>query len=721
MTDYLASLNSAQRQAVECTQGPLLILAGPGSGKTRVITHRAAYLAGKCGISPFRILAVTFTNKAANVMKERLAVLCGDYADDMTVGTFHAICARILRHEGIAIGIDPNYVIYDQDDSLSVIKRALDVVGLDPKQFSPSAIAHAISAAKAVMVSPKDYEGNGQEHFNDVVKKVYAIYQQLLIESSALDFDDLLYKTVQLFRQCPQVLSNYQSRYEHIMVDEFQDTNPIQYVLIKMLAAEHGNICVVGDPDQSIYSWRAADVRNILNFEKDYPRAKVVSLGQNYRSTKCILETASSIIAANRQRKPIELWTENGTGEPVTIHEAYSAQEEAQFVLNEVKRLATRGIPLNGCAVMYRTNAQSRAIEEAAVRCGVNYRLVAGTRFYERREVKDIIAYLRLISNPADTVSLLRIINVPQRGIGRQSLGELTGWAASKSISLHEALKQVIASGPSSKSPVSSRALNSMDKFYSMLDGLIRRGRELPLLELFDTVIARSAYKDYLSADPERDERWENILELRSVAQQYSELEPGEALTSFLERVSLVSDVDAYDENAQALTLITLHQAKGLEFPVVFIVGMEEGVLPHYRSFDDPAQMEEERRLCYVGVTRASQCLYLLRAYRRHLMGGSSANLPSRFLKDIPGHLIAYNGQVVLRRKENEAYREAEEMPEVSMPEFKAGDRVRHGQFGEGVVIDYQPVHNDAEVLVDFEWTGVKKLLFSFAKLEKMG
>jgi DNA helicase-2/ATP-dependent DNA helicase PcrA len=720
MTDYLTSLNSAQRQAVEQTKGPLLILAGPGSGKTRVITHRAAHLVRSCCVSPFSILAVTFTNKAANVMKERLVELADSAVDDMTIGTFHAICARILRRDGLAIGVNPSFVIYDKDDTLSLIKRALDAIGLDPKQYSLTAITHAINTAKANMLPPQEYEGDNQGYFDDVVKRVYAKYQQLLTESNALDFDDLLLKTVQLFQQCNDVLAKYQARYEYIMVDEFQDTNPIQYALVKMLAAKHGNICVVGDPDQSIYSWRAADVHNILNFEKDYPQARVTFLEQNYRSTKCILEAASSIISSNRQRKPIDLWTDNDNGELLTVVEAYSSQEEAQFILNEIDRLTRCGISLSGCAVMYRTNAQSRAIEEACIRHGTNYRLVAGTRFYERREVKDIIAYLRLIINPADSVSLLRIINVPQRGIGKRSLGELSAWASSKGASLYETLQMAVDFGENTKPPINSRALRSMDTFFNLLSGLITDSKKVSLPELFDMVVSRSAYQEYLSSDPEREERWDNIQELRSVAEQYTDLDTWEALASFLERVSLVSDVDSYDEKAKAITLITLHQAKGLEFPAVFIVGLEEGVLPHYRSFDDPAQMEEERRLCYVGITRAKQRLYLLRAFKRNLMGGANTNLESRFLKDIPDHLIDSGRRPQGNEKKLSNWGD-ETLSVVELPELKTGDRVRHNQFGEGVVVDYQPVRDDAEVVVEFQWSGVKKLLFSFARLEKMG
>ncbi len=443
--DILAELNPAQRAAVEAINGPVLILAGPGSGKTRVITHRIAYLVRVVGVNPRRIMAVTFTNKAAREMEARLGQLVSGSVKDLTLGTFHAICARILRQEGQAIGIDPKFTIYDDDDQISLLKRSLQELNLDPKQFAPRAIQSAITAAKSQTITPEEYHRHSRSYFEEVVQRVYERYQKLLTAASALDFDDLLMQAVLLFRQHPDILARYQSRYLHIQVDEFQDTNLVQYELMKQLAGKYRNICVVGDPDQSIYSWRSADLRNILNFEKDYPDAKVVLLEQNYRSTKAILETASHVISANKQRKPKELWTENEPGEPPCIIETYSGEEEAQFVVNEVDRLVRAGEARHGdCAVMYRTNAQSRLLEEAFIRYGMPYKLVAGTRFYERREVKDIIAYLRLIQNPYDTVSLLRIINVPQRGIGQRSLDELTRWAQSHGVPEFRALQMLI-------------------------------------------------------------------------------------------------------------------------------------------------------------------------------------------------------------------------------------------------------------------------------------
>ncbi len=723
MTDCLTGLNPAQKKAVEQISGPVLILAGPGSGKTRVIVHRVAYLIKVCGVNPRRIMAVTFTNKAAREMLERLNKMVSGYVKELTLGTFHAICARILRQDGKAINVSPRFVIYDDDDQVSLIKRAIADIDLDPGQHSPQAIASTISAAKSQMKGPEAYMEQAGSYFEKVVARIYERYQQLLEQSTALDFDDLLLKAVWLFNKEPEVLKKYQSRYLHIMVDEFQDTNLVQYQLVRQLAGKHKNICVVGDPDQSIYSWRSADVRNILNFEKDYPETKLVCLEQGYRSTKKILAAAAGIISANRQRKPINLWTDNETGEQLSLVETYNQQEEAQFVVSEIERLVDRGdARLGDCAVMYRTNAQSRALEEAFIRYGTPYKLVAGTRFYERREVKDIIAYMRLIQNTDDDVSLLRVINVPQRGIGQRSTGELTTWAKSKELSLYKSL-ELLANDGEKKSSFNSRATKLFLDFYSMIKEFVDKSREIELLSLLDLVIDRTDYREHLQKGQGGEERLENILELRTVAQQYQNLEPGEGLTAFLEGVALVSDVDDLDETKDTVTLITLHQAKGLEFPIVFIVGAEEGILPHFRSLDDPAQMEEERRLCYVGVTRAKNKVYLIRALRRNLMGGTTANEASRFLKDIPKNLI-FSGDLWSGEESQLSGRlsswDESQMPPVPVSELKSGDRVRHNQFGEGVVMGCQPLRDDAEILVDFRMAGTKKLLLSFARLEKL-
>jgi DNA helicase-2/ATP-dependent DNA helicase PcrA len=725
--DILATLNPAQREAVEAIEGPVLILAGPGSGKTRVITHRIAYLIKSCGVSPHNIMAVTFTNKAAREMKERLEQLLGQAVEALTLGTFHAICARILRREGKAIGLESSFVIYDEEDQLSLTKQALEELNLDPKQYAPRALHSAISAAKSRLIGPKDYAQRVSSYFEEIVHRIYQRYQQLLSQGRAVDFDDLLMKTVQLFQDHPQILSRYQSRYVHILVDEFQDTNIVQYMLMKHLAGKYRNLCVVGDPDQSIYSWRFADLRNILSFEKDYPEAKVVFLEQNYRSTKTILDVASDIISVNMQRKPKKLWTENEDGTSVIVIESYNAEEEAQSVVNEIEKLADQEqISLKDCAVMYRVNAQSRALEETFLRYGVPYRLVGGTRFYQRREVKDIIAYLRLIHNPQDNFSLTRIINVPVRGIGQRTLSHLQDWAKAHETSLFEALKQVSHNVIASevKQSLPSRIIQALAGFDAAVAELIARSRELNLSGLLDEILEHTRYREYILNKEDGEERWENIMELKSVASEYDELDPQEALAAFLEKVSLVSDIDELDEKADAVTLITLHQAKGLEFPAVFIVGLEEGILPHRRSFNDPEEMEEERRLCYVGITRAKKRLYLLRSYRRSLFGGSTANPPSRFLQDISPNLISPRGLW----EESPTPVASSDFNRDSQPSFqplstlmlKVGDHVHHSKFGPGIVMNCLPTRDDQELTVAFEEAGVKKLLASLAPLEKI-
>jgi DNA helicase-2/ATP-dependent DNA helicase PcrA len=721
--DILATLNPAQREAVEAIKGPVLILAGPGSGKTRVITHRVAYLVKLCGVSPHHIMAVTFTNKAAREMKERLEQLLGQTVEALTLGTFHAICARILRREGEATGLESSFVIYDEDDQLKLVKQVLEELNLDPKQYAPQALRSAIGAAKSRLVSPEDYARQVNSYFEEIVHRVYQRYQQLLSQGQAVDFDDLLMKTVQLFQDHPHILTRYQSKYVHILVDEFQDTNIVQYMLMKHLAGKYRNLCVVGDPDQSIYYWRFADLRNILSFEKDYPEAKVVFLEQNYRSTKTILEVASDIISANVQRKPKKLWTENENGASVTVIESYNAEEEAQSVVNEIEKLiGQEQISLKDCAVMYRVNAQSRALEETFLRYGVPYKLVGGTRFYQRQEVKDIIAYLRVIHNPQDNVSLTRIINVPGRGIGQKTINTLQSWAKAHDVSLFEALKQVSQNAIASeaKQSLSPHIIQALAGFNALMAELTTQSHELGLSGLLDEILGHTGYREYILSKEDGEERWENIMELKSVAGEYDGLDLKEALTEFLEKISLVSDIDELDEKTDAVTLITLHQAKGLEFPVVFIVGLEEGILPHRKSFDDPEQMEEERRLCYVGITRAKKRLYLLRSYRRSLFGGSTANPPSRFLQDISHHLISPRGLwEESPTPVANAYSQPSPRPSSTLT-LKVGDHVHHSKFGSGIVMNCLPTRDDQELIVAFEEAGVKKLLASLAPLEKI-
>ncbi|MBM3148851.1 MAG: AAA family ATPase, partial [Chloroflexi bacterium] len=717
--DVLANLNPAQKQAVKTIKGPLLIIAGPGSGKTRVITHRVAYLIKTCGVSPHHIMAVTFTNKAAKEMMERLEKLLGQMSESLTLGTFHAICARILRREGKAMGLDSHFVIYDDEDQLSLIKQCLQELDLDPKQYSPKAIQNAIDFAKSQLLSPIEYAEQARSYFEEIVHRVYERYQHHLTQSQGVDFDDLLMKTVQLFDKHPEILRKYQNRYLHILVDEFQDTNTTQYTLIKQLAGKHRNVCVVGDPDQSIYSWRFADIRNILSFEKDFPDARVALLEQNYRSTKSILDVASYIISANSQRKPKELWTENEDGVPVSVIATYNEGEEAQFVISEIQRLARDGIAPGGYAVMYRVNAQSRALEEAFMRYGVPYRLVGGTRFYQRREIKDVIAYLRLIQNPNDNISLSRVINVPTRGIGQRTLGELSAWATDQNLTLYQALKNVAEKkGP----PLAPRASYALTSFLGIIDELIAKRQDLRLTALMDELLERTGYGEYVRKEEDGEDRWENITELYTVAREYDDHSPEEALASFLEKVSLVSDIDELQEGVDAVTLITLHQAKGLEFPVVFIVGMEEGLLPHRRSMDDRDQLEEERRLCYVGVTRAQKRVYLLYAYRRSLFGSSTGGIRSRFLADIPSHLVAKKGQWDAEKKDEDdftpvttIYARERGKPTKVLLDLKVGDHVHHQVFGDGVVVNCSPRKDDQEITVSFSDVGTKRLLLSLA------
>ena len=751
-TDILQELNPQQREAAEHIDGPLLIIAGPGSGKTRVITHRIAYLVRVCGVSAYRIAAVTFTNKAAREMRQRLHALLGADARDLTMSTFHAFCAMVLRREGDIIGLDRNFAIYDNADQLALLKRSMTEVNVDPKQSSPRAIQSRISSAKSQLIG---VEGFAQEsYFDEIVHRVYERYQELLSQSSAVDFDDLLLRTHFLLEQFPEVAGKYQNRFVHLMIDEFQDTNVAQYAIARQLGQRYRNLCVVGDPDQSIYSWRNADIRNILSFQSDYPEAKVIALEENYRSTQTILDAAQKLIAPNEERVEKELWTRNGRGVPIVVGEGYNEQEEAQFVVRELERLVREeGLSRGDVAVMYRVNAQSRALEESCLRYGVPYQLVGSVRFYQRQEIKDLTAYLRLIANPNDDVSFARVANVPLRGIGQRTLDDLTRLARDKGVSMYSAFQEVSQSdgSPDQASALPSRSTRALTKFVEIVQALASESESLDLVQLIDLVLERSGYKRYVQDEAERgEERWENIQEFRNTARDYLDLGGRDALTAFLERVALVSDTDNLDEEVDALTLITLHQAKGLEFTVVFIVGMEEGILPHSRSMDSEAEMEEERRLCYVGFTRAKERLYLHRAFRRGFRGGSEPSMPSRFLADIPQELIVSprpsvakpvgsagwtpaqgrspivraaaktgNGRQGHDADPTEASRDQEALE--SMPELATGDKVRHATFGDGIVVSTEPSGDDFQVTVAFaEGNGVKRLLLSLAPLEKV-
>ena len=736
--DILEGLNAKQREAVETIDGPLLIIAGPGSGKTRVITHRVAYLVRSCGVSPYRIAAVTFTNKAAREMRDRLDILLGDSARDLTAGTFHSFCARVLRREGHHLGLDRNFAIYDAADQISVIKRGMSDANVDAKQFSPRTVLSRISSAKSQLVSAEGLALNQETYLDEIVHRVYERYEQLLAQSSAVDFDDLLLKTHALFRQFPEAAERYGGRYVQFMIDEFQDTNVAQYEIAKQLCETHRNICVVGDPDQSIYSWRNADIRNILSFQTDYPEAKVVALEESYRSTQTILDAAHELIAPNQGRVDKDLWTRNGRGVPIVVSEGYTEREEALSVVRELERLVRNdGFRRSDMAVMYRVNAQSRALEEACLRYGIPYQLVGSLRFYQRQEIKDLTAYLRLVANPDDDVSYARVANVPLRGIGQRTLYELTRLAGESGTSMSAAVRTMSPGDSADRqiaAPLAARSARALTDFQQLIDGLVVESETLSLVELIDLVLKRTGYQQYVLGEDERgEERLENLQEFRNAARDFLDLDGRDALTAFLESVALVSDTDNLDEKTDAVTLITLHQAKGLEFAVVFIVGMEEGLLPHIRSMDSEAEIEEERRLCYVGVTRAKQRLYLHRAFRRGFRGGFEPSEPSRFLADIPRRLIVApgsraqagaalgsragsggNGAGAERRVQGQA-------PPSPQKAFATGDRVRHATFGDGIVTDSKPSGNDVEVTVAFrEGQGVKRLLLGFAPLERV-
>src|SRR5881227_972446 len=662
-TTLLAGLNEPQKRAVTTTDGPLLILAGPGSGKTRVITHRMAYLVQHEQISPWRILGVTFTNKAAKEMRERLEKLVGiSESKEMTIGTFHAICARVLRIEAdhlAPLGLNKSFVILDTEEQIALIKQAVKDLNLDEKQHKPVTMQALISRAKNDLLGPEQMAERAAKYIEEVAARVYKVYQKLLRANNSVDFDDLLLLTEQLWRREPDVLHHYQMRWQYIHVDEFQDCNLPQYKLIRLLgygtSDRHeglGNVCVVGDDDQMIYSWRGASSENVIRFEEDFPRAKIIMLEQNYRSTQSILDAAQNVVRRNRLRKDKKLWTALGSGEKIMVYEAHNEEEEGLFVAREISRLLARGqIEKRGdVAVMYRTNAQSRALEEQFMRANIPYKVIGSRKFYERKEIKDMLAYLRLLANPHDELSLRRIINVPNRKIGPKTLGELQQWANEKNVSLFDAIQQI-----DQHPTLGKAAKNALSEFGRLMTDLANAIDELHLPELLDRIAERSGYGLELREGPESElDRWANVLELSRVAEDYSEIETRTALELFLENVALVGGADTtqtgengtliQEENNDAVTLITLHAAKGLEYPVVFIVGMDEGSLPHARSIDKPEQLEEERRLAYVGFTRAMRRLYLVRAGRRSIFGETQNTIPSRFLDDIPKHLIAPPG-----------------------------------------------------------------------------
>ncbi|MDA8097883.1 MAG: DNA helicase PcrA [Clostridia bacterium] len=705
---FADQLNPAQATAVNFGSGPLLVLAGAGSGKTRVLTYRVAHLVEHRGVDPRQILAITFTNKAAREMRDRIGRLASAAAPALWVSTFHAACLRILRRHIELLGYNRNFGIYDEGDQQTVVKECLKELFLDPKRYPPNTFLGAISWQKNLLVTPEAYARTADGYFEEKVASVYRAYQEMLERNNALDFDDLLMLTVRLFQEQPDVLAYYQERFQHVLVDEYQDTNHVQYMWIHHLAAKHRNLTVVGDPDQGIYGWRGADINNILNFERDHPDAKVITLEQNYRSTTTILDAANSIIRHNTERKEKRLVSMKGLGTPITLFRAADEILEARFVAERIRRLhRDEDIPYRGIAVLYRTNAQSRILEEVLLQNGIAYTIVGGTRFYERKEIKDTMAYLRAIVNPADTISLSRIINTPRRGIGKSSLQRFFAYVQETGITPTEALLR--AGEIDLISPKARREMINLGELFQLW-----RTHEGSVTELVRDVLESTGYRQELLAEKtvEAQTRLENLDEFLSVTRAFDG-GTGGTLDEFMGEIALFTDLDSLDDRSDQVTLMTLHSAKGLEFPAVFLSGMEEGVFPHSRAFSEPTQLEEERRLCYVGVTRAEERLHLTYATRRTLYGNTVYNQPSRFLAEIPGDLI-----------EGHAAEKSVLTPEPATPvvgSFKVGEKVWHRKWGQGTVVMLEGEGDDARITVAFPGKGVKTLLLMYAPLEKAG
>ncbi|MDL0419364.1 DNA helicase PcrA [Caldibacillus thermoamylovorans] len=722
----LAGLNKEQQQAVKTTEGPLLIMAGAGSGKTRVLTHRIAYILLEKGVNPYNILAITFTNKAAREMKERINGILGGAADEIWISTFHSMCVRILRRDIDRIGINRNFTILDTTDQLSVIKGILKDKNIDSKKFDPRGILSAISSAKNELIDAKQYGKYTGNYFENIVSDVFEEYEKRLLKNHSLDFDDLIMKTIQLFKRVPEVLEYYQRKFQYIHVDEYQDTNKAQYQLVHLLAAKFQNLCVVGDSDQSIYGWRGADIANILSFEKDYPNAKVILLEQNYRSTKNILQVANHVISNNVKRKPKNLWTDNEKGEKIQYYRADTEQGEALFVTGKIKELVeTKQRKFSDFAILYRTNAQSRAMEEMLVKANIPYTIVGGTKFYDRKEIKDLLAYLRLVANLDDDISFVRIINVPKRGIGATSLDRIAQYALQNEMSMFRALGEVERIG------LSAKAMKACREFYQMLSGLNQMQEYLSVMELTEEIIKRTEYREMLQAEKtlEAESRLENIDEFLSVTKNFEESSEDQTLIAFLTDLALVADIDQLDkeENVKdAVVLMTLHSAKGLEFPVVFLIGLEEGVFPHSRSLMEENDMEEERRLMYVGITRAEEELYITNAQIRTLYGHTNINPASRFIEEIPDEFIdRLNGQ-----KQNVPVRDQHQVRPVYRPaqtttggediRWRAGDKAIHKKWGVGTVVSVKGEGDHMELDIAFPIpVGIKRLLAKFAPIEK--
>lgn len=740
--DCTYGLNPQQAEAVINTEGPMLIMAGAGSGKTKVLTCRVANLLQK-GVRPYRILAITFTNKAAAEMRERVNNMSGPAAKDVWLFTFHAFCARFLRMEIDKLpGYGGNFAIYDTADSQNLIKQILKEMNLDDKRFQPSGILSRISNAKNALQDAAAFARQAGDFYEQKVADIYSRYEQKLQLNNALDFDDLLMLSIKLLQENKEVREKYQDRFDYLLVDEYQDTNHAQYLLTKFLAAKHRNICVVGDADQSIYGWRGADIQNILDFEKDYPDAKVIKLEQNYRSTQIILDAANAVIENNTGRKPKNLWTENKSGADIIYFQAVDERDEARFVIEQLQNLQrTENKKLGDMAILYRTNTQSRIFEEMLIKSGISYNMVGGLKFYERKEIKDIIAYLRVIFNPADSLSLLRIINVPKRGIGDASLAKIQAYAAANNVSLFEAVSNAAAIDG-----LSSRFVSKLDDLAGIIFELMNLAGEAPVEDLIDRVLRDTGYLEELENErtPQAQSRIDNLHELISVAQEFAASEEENNLENFLGHVALVSDIDDTELGEDAITLMTLHSSKGLEFPVVFLVGMEEGLFPHARTLMDETEIEEERRLCYVGITRAKEKLFLSSTKMRTIYGNTVTYPPSRFLQEIPARLVK-----TIKRQERfsalENFKQVSEKysarpqkpantfnPHSFMPQkpaaaaggtgtrFNTGDRVSHSKWGEGMVVSVKDSPDGQEVKVAFAGAGVRSLLTKYAVLKKL-
>lgn len=740
--DCTYGLNPQQAEAVINTEGPMLIMAGAGSGKTKVLTCRVANLLQK-GVRPYRILAITFTNKAAAEMRERVNNMSGPAAKDVWLFTFHAFCARFLRMEIDKLpGYGGNFAIYDTADSQNLIKQILKEMNLDDKRFQPSGILSRISNAKNALQDAAAFARQAGDFYEQKVADIYSRYEQKLQLNNALDFDDLLMLSIKLLQENKEVREKYQDRFDYLLVDEYQDTNHAQYLLTKFLAAKHRNICVVGDADQSIYGWRGADIQNILDFEKDYPDAKVIKLEQNYRSTQIILDAANAVIENNTGRKPKNLWTENKSGADIIYFQAVDERDEARFVIEQLQNLQrTENKKLGDMAILYRTNTQSRIFEEMLIKSGISYNMVGGLKFYERKEIKDIIAYLRAIFNPADSLSLLRIINVPKRGIGDASLAKIQAYAAANNVSLFEAVSNAAAIDG-----LSSRFVSKLDDLAGIIFELMNLAGEAPVEDLIDRVLRDTGYLEELENErtPQAQSRIDNLHELISVAQEFAASEEENNLENFLAHVALVSDIDDTELGEDAITLMTLHSSKGLEFPVVFLVGMEEGLFPHARTLMDETEIEEERRLCYVGITRAKEKLFLSSTKMRTIYGNTVTYPPSRFLQEIPARLVK-----TIKRQERfsalENFKQVSEKysarpqkpastfnPHSFMPQkpaaaaggtgtrFNTGDRVSHSKWGEGMVVSVKDSPDGQEVKVAFAGAGVRSLLTKYAVLKKL-